>query len=162
MDSRIKLHKSLPQPLAVTSVFCLYVRLANCALIPTAWNSETIQDEFKIWKCEHRLLILVLEFYWLINGWRRAVQWDGAIRLVERQKGVVAGLAAIAIEENERTLGYRKSYPCVSAVVPARRGKHSVMHSLWKVLKRMMRLKRFRRRGVFNHKLGIGLIIIDN
>jgi len=63
-------------------------------------------------------LILVLEFYWLINGWRRAVQWDGAIRLVERQKGVVAGLAAIAIEENERTLGYRKSYPCVSAVVP--------------------------------------------
>lgn len=43
---------------------------------------------------------------------------DGAIRLVERQKGVVAGLAAIAIEENERTLGYRESYPCVSAVVP--------------------------------------------
>lgn len=43
---------------------------------------------------------------------------DGAIRLVERQNGVVAGLAAIAIEENERTLGYRKQYPCVSAVVP--------------------------------------------
>lgn len=43
---------------------------------------------------------------------------DGAIRLVERQKGVVAGIAAIAIEENERTLGYRKSYPCVSAVMP--------------------------------------------
>lgn len=43
---------------------------------------------------------------------------DGAIRLVERQQGVVAGMAAIAIEENERTLGYRKSYPCASAVVP--------------------------------------------
>lgn len=43
---------------------------------------------------------------------------DGAIRLVERQEGVVAGLAAIAIEENERTLGYRKQYACASAVVP--------------------------------------------
>lgn len=43
---------------------------------------------------------------------------DGAIRLVERQKGVVAGLVAIAIEENERTQGYRATYPCVSAVVP--------------------------------------------
>ena len=43
---------------------------------------------------------------------------DGAIRLVERQKGVVAGLLAIAIEENERTQEYRKSYRCVSAVVP--------------------------------------------
>jgi len=43
---------------------------------------------------------------------------DGAIRLVERQGGIVAGLAAIAIEENERTLGYRERYVCVSAVVP--------------------------------------------
>ena len=43
---------------------------------------------------------------------------DGAIRLVEQQQGIVAGLAAIAIEENERTLGYRKQYPCASAVVP--------------------------------------------
>ncbi len=43
---------------------------------------------------------------------------DGAIRLVEQQQGIVAGLAAIAIEENERTLGYRNKYPCASAVVP--------------------------------------------
>ncbi|MEO9573290.1 MAG: adenine phosphoribosyltransferase [Roseobacter sp.] len=46
---------------------------------------------------------------------------DGAIRLVERQGGVVAGLLAIAIEENERTNGYRNAYPCVSAVVPGSR-----------------------------------------
>ena len=46
---------------------------------------------------------------------------DGAIRLVERQQGVVAGLLAIAIEENERTQDYRASYPCVSAVVPGSR-----------------------------------------
>lgn len=46
---------------------------------------------------------------------------DGAIRLVERQKGVVAGLVAIAIEENARTNAYRKAYPCVSAVVPGSR-----------------------------------------
>ena len=46
---------------------------------------------------------------------------DGAIRLVERQGGVVAGLVAIAIEENERTNGYRKEYPCISAVVQGSR-----------------------------------------
>ena len=46
---------------------------------------------------------------------------DGAIRLVERQKGVVAGLVAIAIEENSRTNAYRKAYPCVSAVVAGSR-----------------------------------------
>jgi len=43
---------------------------------------------------------------------------DGAVRLVERQKGVVAGMVAIAIEENERTANYRTSFPCISAVVP--------------------------------------------
>ncbi len=43
---------------------------------------------------------------------------DGAIRLVERQEGIVAGLAAIAIEENDHTLGYRERYACASAVVP--------------------------------------------
>lgn len=43
---------------------------------------------------------------------------DGAIRLVERQQGKVAGMVAIAIEENERTAGYRDSYPCISAVMP--------------------------------------------
>ena len=46
---------------------------------------------------------------------------DGAIRLVERQGGIVAGLVAIAIEENDRTNGYRASYPCISAVVPGSR-----------------------------------------
>jgi adenine phosphoribosyltransferase len=42
---------------------------------------------------------------------------DGAIRLVERQKGVVAGLVAVAIEDNDRTNEYRRKYPCISAVV---------------------------------------------
>ncbi len=43
---------------------------------------------------------------------------DGAIRLVEAQNGEVAGIVAIAIEENERTMTYRETYPCASAVVP--------------------------------------------
>lgn len=46
---------------------------------------------------------------------------DGAVRLVERQGGVVAGMVAIAIEENARTNGYRSQYHCVSAVVPGSR-----------------------------------------
>lgn len=46
---------------------------------------------------------------------------DGAIRLVERQKGVVAGLVAIAIEANAQTDSYRARFPCISAVVPGSR-----------------------------------------
>ncbi|MDG2406418.1 MAG: adenine phosphoribosyltransferase [Paracoccaceae bacterium] len=43
------------------------------------------------------------------------------IELVERQNGVVVGLASIAIEENARTLRLRQTYPCASAVVPGSR-----------------------------------------
>ena len=42
---------------------------------------------------------------------------DGSVRLVERQGGVIAGMVAVAIEENERTNKYRSLYPCVSAVI---------------------------------------------
>ena len=43
---------------------------------------------------------------------------DGAIRLVERQDGIVAGLVAIAMESNEKTNEYRKRFPCITAVRP--------------------------------------------
>jgi len=43
---------------------------------------------------------------------------DGAIRLVERQQGIVAGLVAIAMEDNDNTASYRQHYPCVTAVQP--------------------------------------------
>ena len=43
---------------------------------------------------------------------------DGAIRLVERQEGVIAGLVALVFEENQRTLEYRNKYKCVSAILP--------------------------------------------
>ncbi len=43
---------------------------------------------------------------------------QGAIDLVGRQNGIVAGLVAIAIEDNAATAAYRNQYPCVSAVVP--------------------------------------------
>ncbi|MGC6484775.1 MAG: phosphoribosyltransferase family protein [Candidatus Puniceispirillales bacterium] len=43
---------------------------------------------------------------------------DGAIRLIEKQGGQVAGLVAIAMEDNEQTAGYRKRFPCVTAVLP--------------------------------------------
>lgn len=42
----------------------------------------------------------------------------GAIDLVTRQEGVVAGLVAIAIEETEHTVNLRTQYPSVSAVMP--------------------------------------------
>ncbi len=43
---------------------------------------------------------------------------DGAIRLVQRQQGEIAGLVAIVIEDNERTRSLREKYKCVSAVLP--------------------------------------------
>ena len=43
---------------------------------------------------------------------------DGAIRLIERQGGIVAGIATIAMEDNDRTAGYRAAYPVVTAVQP--------------------------------------------
>ena len=43
---------------------------------------------------------------------------DGAIRLVKRQGGVVAGLVAIAMESNKKTDGYRECFPCITAVLP--------------------------------------------
>ena len=46
---------------------------------------------------------------------------DAAIRLVERQGGIVVGLAAVAIEENAVTDGYRSRYRCAAAVVPGSR-----------------------------------------
>jgi len=46
---------------------------------------------------------------------------SAAINLVRRQGGIVAGLAAIAIEENEVTDAYRKEFRCVSAVVQGSR-----------------------------------------
>ena len=46
---------------------------------------------------------------------------DGAIRLVERQGGTVAGLAAVAIEDNAVTAEYRRKFRCVSGVVQGSR-----------------------------------------
>jgi adenine phosphoribosyltransferase len=46
---------------------------------------------------------------------------DGAIRLVERQGGIVVGIAAVAIEENEVTASYRRNYRCVAGVMPGSR-----------------------------------------
>lgn len=43
---------------------------------------------------------------------------EGAIDLVGRQHGVVAGLVAIAVESTERASRLRETYPTISAVVP--------------------------------------------
>jgi len=43
---------------------------------------------------------------------------DGAIRLVQQQGGKVAGLVAIAMEDNEKTASYREKFPCITAVLP--------------------------------------------
>ena len=43
---------------------------------------------------------------------------DASIRLVEGQDGIVAGLVAVCIEENEKTNALRQKYKYSSAVLP--------------------------------------------
>ncbi len=43
---------------------------------------------------------------------------EGAIQLIERQHGKVAGLVALVFEDNEQTAKYRQRYKCVSMVLP--------------------------------------------
>lgn len=43
---------------------------------------------------------------------------DGAIRLVERQQGEIAGLVSIAMEDTDRSAAYRDAYNIVTAVQP--------------------------------------------
>lgn len=40
----------------------------------------------------------------------------GAVQLVERQGGTVAGMVAIVMEDNENTAKYRRRYKCVTAI----------------------------------------------
>ena len=54
---------------------------------------------------------------WIETGGTMA----GAVALVERQEGRVAGLVAVAIESTERTAAFRENYRCVSAVLPGTR-----------------------------------------
>lgn len=54
---------------------------------------------------------------WIETGGTMA----GAVELVHRQKGEVAGLVAVAIEETEQSADLRARYPCFSAVVPGSR-----------------------------------------
>ncbi len=55
----------------------------------------------------------------LVDQWiETSGTMGGAIKLVERQQGVVAGIVAVCIEENKKTLWLREKFKCVSAVVP--------------------------------------------
>ncbi|GIS11060.1 MAG: hypothetical protein CM15mP115_02110 [Alphaproteobacteria bacterium] len=72
---------------------CRSARPANYALIRTPCPSRTIQAGRRTWKCAHRPLppgtrVLLVD-QWIETGGTM----DGAIRLVERQGGIVAGIA---------------------------------------------------------------------
>ena len=55
----------------------------------------------------------------LVDQWVETGGTMGAaIELIERQGGVIAGIATVAIEENAQTNALRKTYFCVSSVLP--------------------------------------------
>uniref|UniRef100_UPI003527AC17 phosphoribosyltransferase family protein n=1 Tax=Roseovarius conchicola TaxID=3121636 RepID=UPI003527AC17 len=43
---------------------------------------------------------------------------EGAVQLVEQQQGIVAGMVAVVMEENEATNAYREKYKCITAIQP--------------------------------------------
>lgn len=79
----------------------------------TNYSKRTQDMELRMPAFAHENRVLLVD-QWVETGGTM----DGAIRLVERQGGVVAGLASIGIEENEATLAYRAAYPCITAIVP--------------------------------------------
>ena len=55
----------------------------------------------------------------LVDQWVETGGTMGAaIELIERQEGVIAGIASVAVEENVQTKALRESYFCVSSVLP--------------------------------------------
>lgn len=55
----------------------------------------------------------------LVDQWvETGGSMHGAMQLVEQQKGKVAGIVSIVIEDCERTNEYRKKYKCISAIQP--------------------------------------------
>ena len=42
----------------------------------------------------------------------------GAVQLVEQQQGIVAGMVAIVMEDNDNTAKYREKYKCITAIQP--------------------------------------------
>ena len=49
---------------------------------------------------------------------------DAGVRLVEGQGGVVAGIATVCIEENERTRAFRERHRCSTSVPPGSEWQH--------------------------------------
>ena len=70
-----------------------------------------------------------------------------AIRLIEQQGGLVKGVIALAIEENDNTKKLRNDYKCFSAVVPGSEWQNSVTNSTCKVLKVISQTWLFQKRN---------------
>lgn len=79
----------------------------------TNYSGRTQSMEMRIPAFEAGTRVLLVD-QWVETGGTM----QGAIQLVEQQNGVVAGIAAIVIEENDRTNEFRQRYSCVTAVLP--------------------------------------------
>ena len=79
----------------------------------TNYSGRTQQMEMRMPAFAPGTRILLVD-QWIETGGTM----EGAVALIERQKGLVAGLVAIAIENTERTAAFREKYRCVSAVLP--------------------------------------------
>ena len=109
---------------------CRSARPANYALIRTRVLHELFRPDAghgnaHTGLCRRNPVLLVDQ--WIETGGTM----DGAIRLVERQGGIVAGIATIAMEDNDRTAGYRAAYPVVTAVQPVQTFRNNATVRRW-------------------------------
>lgn len=79
----------------------------------TNYSGRTQSMEMRLPAYAPRTRVLLVD-QWVETGGTM----QGAINLVEQQKGIVAGMVAVVIEENDVTNRYRQKYKCITAIQP--------------------------------------------
>ncbi len=96
-------------PIRKTGKLCVDTDMASM----TNYSGQTQAMEMRLPAFAPETRVLLVD-QWVETGGTM----HGAVQLVEQQKGKVAGMVAIVMEDNENTAKYRKTYKCVTAIQP--------------------------------------------
>lgn len=96
-------------PIRKTGKLCVDTDIASM----TNYSGQTQAMEMRLPAFAPETRVLLVD-QWVETGGTM----HGAVQLVEQQKGKVAGMVAIVMEDNENTTEYRKKYKCVTAIQP--------------------------------------------
>ncbi|MCX7568156.1 phosphoribosyltransferase family protein [Sulfitobacter sp. F26169L] len=96
-------------PIRKTGKLCVDTDIASM----TNYSGQTQAMEMRLPAFAPETRVLLVD-QWVETGGTM----HGAVQLVEQQKGKVAGMVAIVMEDNKNTAEYRKKYKCVTAIQP--------------------------------------------